>query len=1382
MNTSVNPDALSRSLRRGAQSIASFVVAIGALAVVVWLAGGGDQLTFGPRQVPMAPGTGLLCMLLGAALLREGAAKPDGVLWRADQTIAATALALALSFVASQSFGFDLAFERWLSSTDEVRGAIRIGRTSLITALLFAAIALSILLRGVRGKRGVQSVILSLVLASGVVILQGYALGAPLLYGGDIIPVAAPTATLIVMCSLAGLLHLGPDSWPIRLMVPNARPGVLPQKGAFVWLALLLSSVILSSGFFWYQGEAERNEERTVATLGTIVTLKSRELGNWHRGHVSTASAISKRMQPAASILRRALPTASDAERRSIDLWMSSLLRENDYERVELFDSERRSVAYAGSGVDEIEGDLRLQMLDLPLSDTIVVHDLYRVGGTTRMVFWAPLPRDPGRDNSPGAWVALVVRANSSLYPLLRGLPVAYRTGEFVLWNVTDDSLHLVSEVRSEEDLPLRLSVARNDTTALAAKAFESGGGSLDGLDYRGIHVRGAALPVPNSNWLLVAKVDEAEIREPLLRAALRATVVTLLFLLGASAIIYALWYRRNLARTERELALLADRERGIAELQRNESRYARALRGTTDGLWDWDFTTGEIFVSPRWKEIVGASEDDDVNQPKALLNYFEPKDVARHELVLARHLEQGAPYDLEMQLRTQPADGPRWIRTRGEAERDEQGRALRMGGAITDVTRRRLTEASLRRSERVLRMRGAVNQAIVRAELEEELFQVICEIAVQQGGYLMAWVGLKEHDAGRSVTPVAIAGDERGYLRENPISWADNERGQGPTGRAIRLGEAHVAQDILSENNYALWREAARERGYQSSLSIPLSVGDEVVGAFMLYAAEPNAFDPEELALATELGRDISFGVGVLRDQRTLDAQREQLALFRQAIDRSADAIYVADVSTGLFIDFNTTALEQLGYSDAEMRELGPADIVIDLGSRGGLIAVAAAVRGAGGLILPSIHRAKDGSEVPVEVALAILELGQRTLMLGIARDISERVKSSNEREELQAQLTRAQKMESVGRLAGGVAHDFNNLLTVITTSADLALAELKSENPIRHDIVEIRNAGERAARLTRQLLAFSRQQVLKREVLNLNDVVSKFLTMLSRVIGEDIHLDLKLAPKVSNIFADAGQLEQVLMNLCVNACDAMPRGGTMTIGTGAATVDEEHAARRDGMTPGPYVTLSVTDTGVGMDKATQAKIFEPFFTTKEQGRGTGLGLSTVYGIIKQSGGSVWCYSEVGIGTTFRIYLPVTTEVAEEPVSAPARSLAAGKETVLVVEDEASIRFVARRVLERSGYTVLEADSGPAALALLAEHKGALDLVLSDLVMPGMTGIELAEELRKTRPSLKLLFTSGYSADVVSDRFRPDGDWNFISKPYGVRDLIQEVRRVLDS
>jgi PAS domain S-box-containing protein len=1084
---------------------------------------------------------------------------------------------------------------------------------------------------------------------------------------------------------------------------------------------------------------------------------------------------VSNREQRAATILQQASPAATVDERRAVESWLAALQRANDFERVELFDAQRRAVAGFGSSDDDLRRSLEEQLRALPAADTVIVADLHRSGGTTRMVLWTPLARDPGRDASPGAWVALVVDADRKLFPQLRGAPVSYRTGEFVLWRADGDSLRMMSEVRFEDNRGIRRSIGRDDPSSNAARSVRVGPVSFRAPDYRGVLTRGTVLPIAGTRWLLVAKVDDAEIREPIFRAGLRTTIITLFFLLSVAAISYALWYRRDLTRTERELALLADRQRGVAELQRSEARYARAVRGTADGLWDWDFTTSEIFVSPRWRDVVGVPATSDVRGAADFLSYFEPRDVARHEAALARHLEHGEPYDLEMQLRPAPGAESRWIRTRGEVERDATGRAVRMGGAITDITRGRLAELSLQRSERVLRMRTAVNRALVGATDEAELYQTICEIAVSDGGYRMSWIGLKEQTEARAVTPVAIAGDERGYLRENPITWSDDERGQGPTGRCIRFGTPQVAQNLLTDPHFAPWREAAQARGFQSMLAIPLNVQSEVIGAFMLYAEESNAFDAEELALSTELGRDISFGVSTLRDRATLDAQREELMLFRQAIDRSSDAIFVADVASGRFVDFNDAALRQLGYTDAEMRRIGPADVVVDMDARGGIASVTDAVHAAGSLLRPSIHKRKDGTEVPVEVALSMLELGQRSLILCIARDISERV-------ELQAQLTRAQRMESVGRLAGGIAHDFNNLLTVITTSADLVLGELAAESPMRRDLTEIRSAGERAARLTRQLLAFSRQQVFKREVLDLNDVVTKFQAMLSRVIGEDIKVELHLAPTVPRVLADAGQLDQVLMNLCVNARDAMPLGGRLTISTGSTEVDQEHAAHREGMSAGPYATLAVSDTGSGMDKETQAMIFDPFFTTKEPGRGTGLGLSTVYGIVKQSGGSIWCYSELGLGTTFRIYLPVTTELAGEHSSGPTRSLHGGKETVLVVEDEPSIRFVARRVLERSGYTVLEADSGVAALELLANYSGPLDLVLTDLVMPGMTGIELAETLRTTRPTLKLLFTSGYSADVVADRFTPTADWNFISKPYGVRELANEVRRVLDS
>jgi PAS domain S-box-containing protein len=385
-------------------------------------------------------------------------------------------------------------------------------------------------------------------------------------------------------------------------------------------------------------------------------------------------------------------------------------------------------------------------------------------------------------------------------------------------------------------------------------------------------------------------------------------------------------------------------------------------------------------------------------------------------------------------------------------------------------------------------------------------------------------------------------------------------------------------------------------------------------------------------------------------------------------------------------------------------------------------------------------------------------------------------------ERTELQAQFLQAQKMESVGRLAGGVAHDFDNLLTVINGTADLAAMKLKERDPLAADLRQIRRAGDRAAALTRQLLAFSRRQIMAPHVLNLNTVLAEMQGMLRRLIGEHIKLVIAPAMKLGSVMADPGQIEQVVLNLAVNAQDAMPDGGTLTFETADVDLDETHAASHTGGRPGPHVMLAVSDTGVGMDEATRARVFEPFFTTKAPGKGTGLGLSTVYGIVKQSGGSIWVYSEPGRGTRFKIYLP---RVAMDPArERPVRATTAirGTETILLVEDEESLRDLARRLLESAGYTVLPARNGEEALLLLERREQPVHLVFTDVVMPGMSGRDLAGRLREIRPGIKILFTSGYTDDYIVRRGVLDDATHFLGELYTFGDLTRKVREVLDS
>ena len=385
-------------------------------------------------------------------------------------------------------------------------------------------------------------------------------------------------------------------------------------------------------------------------------------------------------------------------------------------------------------------------------------------------------------------------------------------------------------------------------------------------------------------------------------------------------------------------------------------------------------------------------------------------------------------------------------------------------------------------------------------------------------------------------------------------------------------------------------------------------------------------------------------------------------------------------------------------------------------------------------------------------------------------------------ERTQLQASFLQAQKMESVGRLAGGIAHDFNNLLTVMISTADLALGQLKEGDPLHADFQEVRRAAGRAAVLTRQLLAFSRKQVLQPAVLSLNAVVADMEKMLRPVIGEAIELVFAPAEDLGSVTVDPGQIEQVIMNLAVNARDAMPEGGKLTIETRNAELDDAYAAQHPSVRPGPHVMLAISDTGAGMDEATRAYIFEPFFTTKERGKGTGLGLSTAHGIVEQSGGSIRVDSEVGEGTTFTIYLPRVAEAARDDRPARAVTPARGTETILVVEDEQALRKAIKRILESAGYTVLAAANGGEALLLLEHHEGPVYLMLTDLVMPGLSGRELAQRLARMRPDVKVLYMSGYSDDTVVPHGVLDEGTHFVGKPFTIEELTRKVREVLDS
>jgi PAS domain S-box-containing protein len=497
----------------------------------------------------------------------------------------------------------------------------------------------------------------------------------------------------------------------------------------------------------------------------------------------------------------------------------------------------------------------------------------------------------------------------------------------------------------------------------------------------------------------------------------------------------------------------------------------------------------------------------------------------------------------------------------------------------------------------------------------------------------------------------------------------------------------------------------------------------------------------------------------------------------FRSLVTNAPYGICRCD-SAGQVLDANPALLAMLGYSSPE--DLASTHLGELYGDAQHWFELADYLRSAApfnGIIAE--WKKKDGTPTVVRVSGRTVSDSRngRTFEL-FAEDVTER-------RALEQQLQQSQKMEAVGRLAGGIAHDFNNLLMVISGYSEFLLDRLGPDPALRGPAQEIASAAGRATSLTRQLLAFSRKQMLAPKILDLNGVITENLKMLTRMIGEDVELVMVPGPGLGSVRADAGQIEQVVMNLAVNARDAMPSGGKLTIETSNVSLDEEYARFHAPLRPGNYVMLAISDTGAGMDSETQSHIFEPFFSTKGP-KGTGLGLSTVYGIVKQSGGYIWVYSESGKGTTFKIYLPRVAETAESPslIAVPAEPVASepGTENILLVEDEANLRYLTRQYLEKQGYRVLEAADGAVAVQIAVAHEGTIHLLLTDVIMPGMNGRELEQRISEIRPNVKVLYMSGYAENVIGHNGTLDEGVRLLQKPFTLRDLNSKVREVLDS
>jgi PAS domain S-box-containing protein len=751
--------------------------------------------------------------------------------------------------------------------------------------------------------------------------------------------------------------------------------------------------------------------------------------------------------------------------------------------------------------------------------------------------------------------------------------------------------------------------------------------------------------------------------------------------------------------------------------LRESEQRLQLAVRGSNVGLWDWDMRTQTVYYSPEWKSQLGFDDDEVGDGFDEWESRLHPDDHDATCAMVQSYLEQPWP-DYESEFRLRHKDGSyRWILARASVRIGADGRPERMLGCHVDLTDRRQAEEALRKSE----------------EKHRELVENINEIvyATDEHGIITYISPVVELVMG--CQPSEIVGEafvEFIHPEDLPMLLESYRR---------------TMAGAIEPLEYRVFAKSGDVRWVRSS-SRPVFEGGRVVGLR-----------------------------GVIADITTHKHVEAHLELLATAVEQAAESIVITDVD-GTIQYVNPAFERTTGYSRDEVIGQNPRILKSKLQDTSYYREMWSMISRGEVWTGRFINKRKNETLFEEEATISPVRDGSGRIVnfVAVKRDVTKEV-------ELEKQLLHAQKMEAVGRLAGGIAHDFNNLLTAIIGYSQILEARLGENHGLRLDVAQVLDAGQRAAVLTSQLLAFSRRQTLQTRLISLNDTIGKLMKMLRRIIGEDIDLRFHASSNPDQVFADAGQIDQVVMNLAVNARDAMLGGGRLIIETRNVTLDEAYCREHLWAKPGEYVQILVSDSGAGMDAETQRRMFEPFFTTKEVGKGTGLGLAVVYGIVQQHDGLIHAYSEPGHGTTFKIYLKAAGEGSRDQLEQPAEPVRGGNETILVAEDEETLRVLARSILENLGYRVILASDGEEAVRLFQAANGEIDLLIFDLIMPRMGGHEAFERIRELGKPVPVIYVTGYAHGLTPGEAKQHGLGSLIEKPYAIDQLGRIVRKLLD-
>lgn len=1127
-----------------------------------------------------------------------------------------------------------------------------------------------------------------------------------------------------------------------------------------------LVAVICLGGYRYYSVQRNAAEREVANELQSIADVKAEEITAWRGERLEDARVITADPALLLAIHSVVIGRSPSEKRREVLLRLANFCEAYHYANAILLDSGgkeilRHGVLYGGPA------HFGRILAELATRESAVIRDLHSEGdGGLHLGLNIPLHL-PG-DNKLFAMLSFAIDPEKYLFPMIDRWPGPARDGETLLVRRDGEEALYLGDQKSSGKAGRVTRLPLNTRDAVAVKALHGESGLIRGTDRQGRQVVAAVRALPDSQWLVCTQVPLEAINKPLRDRELPVSFAVVSLILAAGMTTAYLWRLREKS---------YDEARRGAELEKQAlfTHYNFLSRSVSDAILLLNEQGEVVETNDRAPAMYGFSREELLTMNAEALQAKE----SQHGSTEYWRQAQKQPEALSEAVHARK-DGSTFQVEISALRIDVEG-VIYHQAIIRDITQRNRAKRQLENANRLYAVLSQCNQAIVHAGSEQEVFDGVCAAAMLEGGFPLASVARLDPES-LDVYPVAAAGPAKDYLAGIRLSARLDAFGQGVIGTAIRGGASAVSDDIEHDTRMSAWHARAAKWELRSLICVPVHRGGRVEFAFVLYSSETSFFNPPETRLVEEIVASVSYALGHLDEESARKAAEEALlqseVRYRHLVESAPLGMYVH--KDGVVKYMNAAGLRMLGR--ASMGDIVGTEILKFIHPDDHALVSERLRRLQVGEPAPLIEERfvrADGSPFHVEVSAVPILFDGEDAVLVFFFDATQRKKAEEDRSKMEEQFIQAQKMESIGRLAGGVAHDFNNNLTVINGYCDLLLSSLPEGDPIRAQVSLVRKAGDQAAKLTRQLLTFSHKQVFSPKHVDLNELVCEAKSLFSRLIGEHIQVRTRLASPLPSVLADPTQISQVLMNLAVNARDAMPGGGELVIATDSVNLHQEQAVRIVGARPGHFVVLTVSDTGVGMDTETKRHIFEPFFTTKPRGSGTGLGLATVYGIVQQCNGWVEVESAPGRGATFRILLPAVECVAAlNTESSPNTTPGLG--SVLLVEDQADVRLLISTVLESLGYTVLEADSAAKALEISAQFQGHIDILLTDVLMPGMTGRGLAKRMRSLRPTIKVLLVSGYAEHDGLESQGTESEFEMLPKPFTPLALAAKLREVL--